>query len=148
MWETASLVPLIGSFTVVVALVATQAIARSRAGLGLTIAALVGALVLAFSERRREADASNGSAITPTRLLVAAVGVAVIFAVQFALYRIMQRFAVDPLEDARLRFTEITLTAAKAYFPFGSGMGTFPPVYAMFEQPQDALQQCLRQSRP
>src|SRR5262249_50217627 len=29
--------------------------------------------------------------------------------------------------------------AAKAYMPLGSGMGTFPSVYVLFEKPQDAL---------
>jgi hypothetical protein len=31
-----------------------------------------------------------------------------------------------------------TIEAARAYMPLGSGLGTFVPVYAMFEKPQDA----------
>ena len=59
--------------------------------------------------------------------------------VQYALYRILQRFADDPLQDARVVFARNTFAAAKAFMPFGSGMGTFAPVYALFEKPQDAL---------
>jgi hypothetical protein len=51
-YEIAAILPLIGGFTVLVILIAGQAMARSRAGLGLTIVALFGAFALAFSRRR------------------------------------------------------------------------------------------------
>jgi O-antigen ligase len=63
----------------------------------------------------------------------------VVFSAQFALYRILDRFAMDPLADARVAFARTTIAAAKAYMPLGSGIGTFVPVYALFEQPKDAL---------
>lgn len=64
--------------------------------------------------------------------------VIIMIVVQFTLYRILRRL-VDPLEDARIDFARNTLAAAWAYFPFGSGFGTFVPVYAMFEKPADLL---------
>jgi O-antigen ligase len=132
-YAPASIVPLIAGFTVLVMLVAAQAMARSRAGLGLTIFALLGAYAITIADRR------STSGMTPTKLLIGATALAVIFAAQFALYRIMERFAIDPLKDARLPFARTTMEAAQAYMPFGSGMGTFVPVYAMFEKPQDVL---------
>jgi O-antigen ligase len=126
-------VSLAATFTILVALVAAQAMARSRAGLGLTIVALAGAFLLAFFDRR------NASGFTPARLLIGSTGLAIMFAAQFALYRILERFTPDQLEDTRLVFARNTIAAAKAYMPFGSGMGTFVPVYAMFEKPEDAL---------
>jgi O-Antigen ligase len=57
--------------------------------------------------------------------------------VQFALYRVLARFNVDPLDEVRLQFARTTIEAAWAYMPFGAGMGTFVPVYGMFEKPQD-----------
>jgi hypothetical protein len=63
----------------------------------------------------------------------------VIFAVQYALYRILQRFSGDPLEDARIVFARTTNAGAKAYMPFGSGMGTFVSVYAALEKPGDTM---------
>jgi O-antigen ligase len=132
-YESAATVAVIAGFTVLVALVAAQAMARSRAGLGLTIVALFGAFALPFSDRR------GASGVTPTRLLLGASALAVMFAVQFALYRIAERFAVDPLADERIPFARNTIEAAKAYMPFGSGMGTFVPVYGLFERPEDAL---------
>ena len=55
-----------------VVLIATEATARSRAGLILTIVALAGVFVLAFADRR------NASGITPGKLLLGAVMVAII----------------------------------------------------------------------
>jgi O-antigen ligase len=131
--DTAWIVPLVASFTVLVLLVAAQAMARSRAGLGLTIVALFGALALALTDRR------NTGSVSPARLLFGATSLAVIFAVQYALYRILQRFEVDPLEDARIVIARNTFSAAKAYMPVGSGMGTFVTAYAPFEKPTDAM---------
>ncbi len=131
--EGGGIVSLAATFTVLVALVAAQAMARSRAGLGLTIVALAGAFALAFFDRR------DASGFTPARLLLSATGLAIMFAAQFALYRILERFSADQLEDTRITFARNTIEAAKAYMPFGSGLGTFVPVYAMFEKPEEAL---------
>ena len=117
--DTRRLLALVAGFTALVILVAGQATARSRAGLGLTIAALLGAVALAFRDRR------NASGVTPTRLLLAATALAVVFAAQFALYRVLERFAEDPLKDSRVTLARTTAEAAQLYMPFGSGMGTF-----------------------
>ena len=61
------------------------------------------------------------------------------FAVQFTLYRLLERFSDDPLRDARITFARLTIAAAKLFMPTGSGMGTFIPVYATQEKPEDAL---------
>ena len=75
--------------------------------------------------------------LTRNKLLVGAITLAVIFVAQFALYGILERFADDPLEDSRLSFIRPYDRSAKAYMPLGSGLGTFVPVYAIFEKPGD-----------
>jgi len=122
---------MIGGFTLLVVLLAGEAIASSRVGLSLTIVALFGAFALGFSDRR--------GWVTPRKLLFFASALAGLFALQFALYRIMERFALDPLEDARVPFARNTIKAALAYMPLGSGLGTFVPVYATFERPEDTI---------
>ena len=87
----------IAGFTLLVAFVAAQTMARSRAGLGLTIFALLGAYALAVADKR------STSGVTPTKLIAGATALAVIFSAQFALYRIMERFGRDPLDDERRR---------------------------------------------
>lgn len=127
------IVILIASFTVFVALVAAQSMARSRAGLALTILALLGSLALTFRQERGSSLAAS------TKLMLSATALALVFSMQFALYRFMERFETDPLADARVAFARNTITAAKAAMPFGTGMGTFVPVYAAFEKTEDAM---------
>jgi O-antigen ligase len=140
-YDAGTVAALVAGFTVLVILVSAQAMARSRAGLGLTIVAVFGAFALAYSDRRtrRGSDRRGVSGVTPAKLLLGATALAIMFAVQFTLYRVMERFTLDPLEDGRIAFGRNTIEAAKAYMPFGSGMGTFVPVYGMYEKPQHAM---------
>lgn len=140
--STPHVVGLLVSFTVLVLLVAAQAMARSRAGLGLTIFALLGAFALAYRAPSAAVEARSPSqpgatALGASKLLLAAISFALLFGIQFALYRIQERFELDPLADARLPFARNTIEAAMAFMPFGSGMGTFVPVYQSFEKASD-----------
>jgi|GEM_PF-211205 len=130
--ETASVVALTASFLGLVILIAAEGSSRSRAGVGLLIVALFGALMLAIMDRRRS------STSTPVKLILGSVIVAVLLVLQFALYRLLDRFD-DPLENLRIQFAQSTIHAAEAYMPFGSGFGTFTAVYPSFEPPQDVL---------
>jgi hypothetical protein len=136
--DTAWMAGVAASLVVLVIILAGQAMARSRAGLVLTIVALFGAFALAVTDQRTSSGGSLAK-VTPAKLMMGAIILAVILVVQYALYRILQRFDIDPLEDARIIFARNTFVAAKAYMPLGSGMGTFPTVYALFEKPQDAM---------
>lgn len=133
-FEAANILPLLAVFTVLVALLAAQSTTRSRAGLGLTIIAVIGGFALAFPERRRTKSSGMSG-----RILVGTIGIAVFMAIQLSLYRILERFATDPMADPRVVMARNTIAAAKSFMPFGSGVGTFVPVYAAFEKPQDVL---------
>ena len=145
LYDAASLLGAIAGFTILVIFLTGEAMARSRAGLGITIVGLFGALALGyFAQRDRGgSDAAPRSGLlmgfTPAKLLVAAVFVAAIFSFQYALFRIQERFDADPTQDWRHIFTPVTIEAANAYMLFGSGLGTFTSVYPLFEKPQDAL---------
>jgi O-antigen ligase len=130
--EARSIVTITASFLAIVILLAAEAMARSRAGMILTMVSLVGAYGLVLTDRRRRTMSS-----TPLNFLFAAAGTAFILVVQFALYRVLARFNTDPLDDLRLQFARTTIEAAWAYMPFGAGMGTFVPVYGLFEKPAD-----------
>ncbi len=127
------LLPCLLGFAALVILVAAQTFTRSRAGLGLTIVALLGAGLLTFSGRKRERG------LRPAHVVVGAGLFGVLLAIQFALYRILERFDADPLSDARIPFARNTVSAAWSHLPFGSGLGTFVPIYGIFERPEDAL---------
>jgi O-antigen ligase len=132
-FDTTSTLAALACFTLLVVLLAAQAMARSRAGIGLTMVALLGAFSLGVADRRA------GSEPATRRLLVGAIALALVLTVQFALYRILERFDADPLQEARLTFVSNTIQAARAYMPVGSGLGSFVPVYHLFEQSQDVL---------
>jgi len=131
-FEARSIVTITASFLAIVILLAAEAMARSRAGMILTMVSLAGVYGLMLTDRRRRTLSA-----TPFNFLVAAAGTAFILVVQFALYRVLARFNTDPLDDLRLQFARSTIEAAWAYMPFGAGIGTFVPVYGMFEKPQD-----------
>src|SRR5262249_24407074 len=127
LYDTPSIVAILGAFTVLVVLLSGEIMARSRFGLSLTMIALFGALVLAIVPDRRVGSRRRTAS---SKLIFAACALVLVFSLQFALYRIMERFEADPLQDARVPFARNSIEAAIAYMPFGSGLGTFVPVYA------------------
>jgi O-antigen ligase len=131
-YDTASIIALLGSFTVLVILLAGELMARSRAGLGLTIIALFGVFALGLANR-----SAGFGAMLVNKLLVGAIVLVGIFSLQFAFYRVLDRIP-DGLSSDRPIIASTTIEAARAYMPLGSGLGSFVPVYAMFEKPEHA----------
>lgn len=122
---------LAAGFVLIVSVVAALAVARSRAGLALAMASLVGIAVLALRVPR----GPTGSHVSLRNLVQFAIVFAVFFALQFGLARIMSRFEADPMQDLRWELSEATLDAAWAALPLGTGAGSFVPVYAAIERP-------------
>lgn len=118
-----------------VTLVAAQATSYSRAGLGLMLPAL--ACVLSFPLARLRAGDETWS--MPVRIVVATVVFAVVLALPFAIEGIANRFSQDPLADLRVRFTRNTIEAARAFMPWGAGVGSFVPIYQIFERTTDMV---------
>ena len=129
--EARSIVPVTMSVLAVVVLLAGQAMTGSRAGMLLMIGSVVGIYALAFSDRRRSPRTKR------SRISLIAAATAILLIVQFGLYRATQRLSIEPLEESRLQYLRTTMEAAFAFLPFGSGLGTFVPVYAMFEKVRD-----------
>jgi len=130
---TETIVSIAAAVTIMISLIAAQAMTRSRGGLALGSLAILGAFAMTLVDRRR------ASGITPAKLLGAAIIVGVVLAAQFALYRISQRLGIDPLQNARVVIGRTTVEAAHTLMPWGSGIGTFVPMYALFEKPSDLV---------
>lgn len=135
------IVAMLGLAAVVIFL-AALAITRSRAGIGLALVALLGSFAMTYAVRipgalSRSSTASSTATRTVRRLLIAAFGLAVLVGGQMAFFRVQDRFASGVMEDGRLLLVRTTIEAARAFMPFGSGMGTFVPVYQAFERPED-----------
>jgi O-antigen ligase len=122
-----------------VCVVAGLAMARSRAGMILAMAALIGIVLMVLRERNDGEDSKVRSRITMGRMSIMTVLFAAIFAAQFGLGSIMSRFEGDQLEELRVPLARTTLETALQSLPFGVGLGSFVPVYATVEKDKDIL---------
>ena len=129
-YNVSSIIAAIAGFTTLVIILAGEVTARSRAGLGLTIVALLSAMALGSSNRR-----VGHKFTTPNMIILGAIVLAVVFSLQFSLFRVAERFS-DSQQGDRLTIALTTLEAARAYMPVGAGLGTFRTVYPMFEKPE------------
>lgn len=114
-----------------IVLLAGQLMARSRAGLLLSVVALLAGFIVVMSGRR-----ARGQRYL-SKFLLAAIAIVVAVCSPFALFRILDRFGTEAVSEARVAIVRNTISAAEAYMPFGSGLGTFVPVYQTFEKPSD-----------
>jgi O-antigen ligase len=114
------------TLAIILGLTATQ----SRAGIGLLFVGGLSSILLTW----RHAQSGR-------RLLRFAIGanvVALILAFQFGFVEYMKRVEGQGLEDLRWPVARITLHAAIANMPFGTGLGTFVPMYERFA-PRESL---------
>ena len=102
------------------------ALTNSRAGLVLGMLAVAGSLTLMLRGRYGPRRGVRWIAFSGLAGLV--------LAVQFGMYGLLQRFDADPLDDARFTIATVTAQAAHHYGSVGSGLGSFVPAYAGFEQ--------------
>lgn len=97
----------------------------SRAGISLGIVACLGALLLAWTGRRQ-----SRSSRWPL-LLFSAVLICILLVQQFGLVELIQIRSGE--EDPRAIMAGHTLTAIGDFLPVGTGFGTFPRIYQMYE---------------
>lgn len=101
----------------------------SRAGILLAMLAVVLSTLLSL---RRTVDAKA----TPATKFMGAAGVmAVMLLLVFGLTGILRLANTDFTTDYRAVMSALSLVTLKTYFPWGSGLGTFVPVYALHETP-------------
>jgi O-antigen ligase len=114
---------------VFVSLLVGIGVARSRAGLLISMVVVVGCLGLAGIIK------GEGGARRARMIVSVAVVAGLLLVLQFALLRILPRLEEAIGDDARWQFATTSLRAALQYLPFGSGIGTFPEVYASHQLP-------------
>jgi O-antigen ligase len=114
---------------IIIAVTATQ----SRAGVALLFVAGLSGILLAWRHGRGQSRRSL------LRFAIGANVVAIIVAFQFGFVALMKRAEIQGLEDLRWPVARITSQTAIANMPFGSGLGTFVPVYERFA-PRETLQ--------
>ncbi|HET6389287.1 O-antigen ligase family protein [Hyphomicrobium sp.] len=128
--RAAHFVPLLMWLSALFALTAAQMMARSRAGLVLGDLALAAGIVIGFSDPR---VSRRGWA----RMSAGFIAAVVLLLLPLAIYRISDRFGADPFSDLRIDFARKTASSAYAYMPFGTGLGSFVPVFQLHETNAD-----------
>lgn len=121
-----------------VAILAGLAMARSRAGIVLAMAALFGVLALVVRQRPSHKIHFKRSSAILGRLSIATLVFAALFAAQFGLGSILSRFNSDLADDLRATLATTTAATALQSLPFGTGLGSFVPVYATVEKEEAA----------
>ena len=138
--DTFSIVWFAAAGAFLVAIVAGQMLARSRAGSILAIAALAALSLMILTSGRSRGRPDRLQRKTRVRRLPLAVAVfAAVFALQVGMGRIAERFESDVADDARVPLNVTTFETAFKALPFGTGLGSFVPVYATVEKSEDAI---------
>jgi O-antigen ligase len=123
-----------------IALVAGLAMSRSRAGVVLAIVAIALILLMALLDRdplgRADRKARQGGM---RKVVVATLSFAALFAAQFGLGGLVTRLQQDAVDPLRERFAATTFDLAWQTLPFGTGLGSFLPVYATAEKTADVF---------
>jgi O-antigen ligase len=115
-----------------VALLLGLGMASSRAGLALASLAALASLPLVFMQ----------GAMTARRalaILAAPIVLGIVVVSEFALFNVLGRFDADAFSDYRFHIAEKSAEAAMVFQPFGSGLGTFVPIYQTFETGADVI---------
>jgi O-antigen ligase len=109
----------------VVTIIIGVAVTHSRSGMALLFVAGLSSLLLAWRHDR-------GGRRRLLRFAIGANLVALLLAFQFGFVGFISRFEYQGFDDLRWPVNQITLRAAIANLPFGSGFGTFTQVYEQF----------------
>ena len=121
----------LGAVSCVLALAALLlglAMALSRAGIVLGLSGLMVSILFLGGVWTRKARLT----------VLLAIGIAGLIGLYMAQPGVLGRFESAAVDDHRLDILGITLSAAKHFLPVGSGFGTFPAIYLMYDRP-DAL---------
>lgn len=111
-------------------LVLGLAVAGSRAGIILAMLAMLSAALLAW-----ERSPSKSSGMASKAVIYGGV-IGMIVIIEFGLIGILRFVEQDVIDLKRLEIARTSLTIAADMAPLGSGLGTFVPVYGMYETPQ------------
>jgi O-antigen ligase len=113
-------------------ILAGLAVIGSRAGVLLAMLSVLLTVLVVF--RSGNGNLNKKRSMLPIIL----IGIILIFG-QLGMAALLQIADTDPLADYRSTMLGVSMEATKAFFPFGSGFGSFVPVYQMFESPDTML---------
>jgi hypothetical protein len=123
------------AFVMGIILIVGLGASESRAGVLMAMAAILGSGLLVLS-RTQQGQGMQG-VVMRSKWLVVAVSVAFLAVAQFGLVALLRVAETDALADDRRMFAGVTTKAIWQMLPFGSGFGSFVPVFQLFEQSEN-----------
>lgn len=132
-YDTTAIIKLLSAGVTVCILIVATLMTRSRAGLILLMAALAGSL--AMQPWRN----SGGIGTLASKIFAVIAVLSVMLGLQYGFSGMLARFETDSIADARVQFARQTAVAALRALPLGTGIGTFVPIYASIERPEDLI---------
>jgi hypothetical protein len=130
--DAGSIMAVVAASLALLTLICVVVIARSRAGLILSLVGLFAALTLTAAPLREFKNLAS------VRLVIGVIALALLFLGRSALFGALDRFGANPF-DERPVFARVTTEAATALMPVGAGLGAFVPAYALFQKPEDLM---------
>ena len=127
------LVAALFAFAALIVYLAGLGATASRAGIVFAMVSVLLSGLLLWARSPQPNQVSNIS----SRATIFFIAAMLLVAAQFGLAGILRLAQTDPVSDYRGIMATTSLEVARAYFPFGSGFGSFVPVYAMFEHPEN-----------
>lgn len=103
----------------------------SRAGIVFAMISVLLSGVLLWAK----SQLPNQTSAISSKAMIFFIAALLLVTAQFGLAGILRLAQTDPVSDYRAVMATTSLEVARAYFPFGSGFGSFVPVYAIFEHP-------------
>ena len=122
-----------GMFCVSLLILSGLALARSRAGILFVL--LAAAVIVVMSPTLLVALGRKGRGVHP--MFFVAVAAVLLLVGLLGADRFLQRFDAGLVDQLRAMLNEVTYEAMREALPFGTGLGTFPSVYAVYEKSQN-----------
>ena len=126
-WAVAALF----AFAALIVYLAGLGATGSRAGIVLAMISVLLSGVLLWAR----SPTPNQTSTISSKAMIFSIAALLLVTAQFGLAGILRLAQTDPVSDYRAVIASTSLEVARAYFPFGSGFGSFVPVYAIFEHP-------------
>ncbi len=136
--DYSSIFSVVFSVLIIFIMIAAGIMSRSRMGVILLMLSL---LISSFLPRwnSHAFGAGAGGKHGFQRIFFIVASLAMLFALQYGLLRILGRFEADPLEDARWMIARLTMEGGWRAFPVGTGIGSFVNAFFLLEKPSDLL---------
>lgn len=112
--------------------------AQSRAGVLLALPALLGVAAMIVA-RPTQNERTQGLRRKSGRIGAAVILFALVFAVAIGSSGVLARFESGVIDDLRIPLARTTLETLPKALPFGTGLGSFPSVYAVVEKNAEVI---------